>query len=137
MEAIVNTLNQLNNIKNINCGGCGIVALSMYRWLKKNKILPKDFKIFYLYREHSKYLYDLNTSGNCLGANHIVIRCNGKLFDSTGERFFYEYEYCHTVTIKHLIKSLNNIEEWNELFNRNLAINVIENLLNIKLNDVL
>ena len=57
MEAIVNTLNQLNNIKNINCGGCGIVALSMYRWLKKNKILPKDFKIFYLYPSTYNYTY--------------------------------------------------------------------------------
>ena len=45
----------LNDIPSINIGGCGISALSLYRWLKKENEL-KDVKFVYLYDDKNDYL---------------------------------------------------------------------------------
>lgn len=138
MDAISKAIKFLNNISHINSGGCGVAALAMYRFLKKNGLLSKDFKVIFLYSKCYKFLYDANTKGGCYGANHIVFKFNGRLYDSEGlfEIEYTDYVYKHPVSIKKLLIALNS-DSWNSSFNRSREIPKIERKLKISLCDIL
>ena len=54
-EALSEVRNYLNSISYINNGGCGIAALVMFRWMKKNRISTKGVKFHFMER------FDVNT----------------------------------------------------------------------------
>lgn len=138
MNVIGKALKFLNSIPNINSGGCGIAALAMYRYLKKNKLLPKDFKILFLYNNNCKSLYDANRKGGNFGANHIVFWFNGNLYDTDGlfEIEYTDYKYILPASIKKLLAALNDDNGWNPMFKREKQIPKIERRLKINLSDV-
>jgi hypothetical protein len=89
MKDLNEVLKFLNEIPNINAGGCGISALTVYKWLKKNNSLSDDFAIIYLHywddgdaELNSKFLS--GKSEEATACSHAIFRYNGKLYDSDG-----------------------------------------------------
>lgn len=88
----MNTLDEvrefLNDVDYINNGGCGIAALAMFRWLKKNKKARKG-KFVYLYCSDNQEEYVrndkfLNGNGKLVSsASHIALVRGRKFIDST------------------------------------------------------
>jgi hypothetical protein len=142
IERLDDVLDTLSNITFINQGGCGISALSIYRWLGKNELLKGDehFVYFYTtddntYETNEKYLK--NDSDYISSASHIGIYIDGNVYDCNGLIKSNRYTKKHT-NIKEdvLIKSINNIECWNDMFYREKNIPYIEKKLKISLNDI-
>ena len=134
-------LNYLRKIPYINKGGCGIAALSMYRWLKSQNKLKGDEHFVFLYDEYhynfeknEKYIN--NQRKVIVSAHHVGFYYNGKIIDSDGEVDLGYYHYTHkNIDEETLVKSINNIKEWNPTFDRNV-IPIIECILGISLKDI-
>ena len=132
----------LSNIDSINCGGCGLSALVMYRWLKKYDKLQEDTKIIFLDNDEDNYKnnkYRISNKQDWLSApSHIVMFMNGFYYDCENIQHNVElrYDYILEVEEENLLNSLNNLTSWNVAFDRNEAISVIESNLHIDLSDV-
>jgi hypothetical protein len=132
----------LSNIDSINCGGCGLSALVMYRWLKKYKKLPEDTKILFLENDLSSHLNNKecmsNKQGELKAPCHIVIVLRDTYMDCAKIQYniAQRYDYILEVAENYLVACLNNISSWNYMFNRNEAISEIESKLQIDLSDV-
>jgi hypothetical protein len=136
-------LSYLNSIPEINEGGCGIVALTIYRWYVKH-YKKKDIKIYYLYHKDS-INYSVNERKNRpSAATHIIVKINDKYVDTRG--IFNTMEEISTIdniectkfhifNVKFLIKSINNIGVWRDDFNRE-HIKRISEKLQINLADI-
>jgi len=133
-------LSFLNKIPAINNGGCGISALAMYRWLKKNGQLKPDTNFIYLedddsyYEQNMQYLKgeaELPTS-----CYHVLINHDNNKYDSRGIQVSDTYKYKYSVDIDFLIKSINNRLKWYYNFNRDNCIPLIEKGLDIDLSDI-
>jgi hypothetical protein len=131
----------LSGIGNINRGGCGISALSMYRWLKKND-KAKVYKFVYAYRSDDKDEY-LNNKNILKGGNgtpksccHCFLKKGNKCFDCVESINIENYKWIQIIEEEEFIKnSINNVSCWNSLFNRE-NIKIIEEKLNIDLSDI-
>ena len=128
----------LNSIPNINAGGCGISALSIYRWLKKNNKLD-DTKFIYLYREKYRYLNNSSIlkkkNGKPQAPSHIALLYDGQFIDSSGE-IKLTYGWVQIIDEEEFLKeTLNNLNDWNNMFDRN-NIPKIEGYLGIDLSDI-
>ena len=131
----------LSGINNINSGGCGIAALAMIRWIRKN--LNKEItNIYFIHTFLNPYVeenrrYINERKGVICAPSHVYISFGGKIFDV----FEYElkkYMY-NTMQFKSeeiLINSINNIGTWNRFFDRKESIPVIEAYLDISLSDI-
>jgi hypothetical protein len=135
----------LNDIDSIGCGGCGISALVMYRWLKKHKQLPEGTKIFFL--EHDEDNHNNNKRFISSGGNndsalkapcHVVMLYDGNYIDCTSVQFNItsRYDYILEIEEKYLVACLNNINSWNKMFERNKSLRKIEDNLNVNLSDI-
>lgn len=132
----------LTSIPEIDCGGCGISALSMYKWLENNNQLKSDTKIVFLHYpqwmlECCKNMQiekgELNEEPH--GANHVGMYHDGKYFDCRFDFTQDCYDLIHeTNNIDFVKRSLNNISEWNGSFNRSKYVPEIENTLMVELN---
>lgn len=132
----------LSVIPYINYGGCGVSALAMYRWLKKNNQL-KHTKFVYLYCKNSEDTYIKNQQvlkdelNNPLAPSHIVLLHNDKEID-------VEFESTTVYYFKHIVeeerfvvKTVNTLESWNPDFNRKVYVRLIEKKLGIDLSDII
>lgn len=145
----MNTLDEvrrfLNRIDEVNCGGCGIAALAIYRWLKKRNLLKGDEKFVFMYvyeddvfsgnEKFFKGEYDeLNAP------SHIVLKIGDRLVDSTNrsnEMLEDRYNKKHLgISEEILLKTINH-NSWNDSFYREENVPVIEKVLDINLNDVI
>ena len=72
----------LSRIPNINCGGCGISALSMYRWLEKNENKKSNLVICYNNSEkYEKTIENLGKDNDKLFApSHCGIKYKSLIF---------------------------------------------------------
>jgi len=137
-----NARKTLNKIPHINCGGCGISALALARWIKKNQPENKA-KIIFMYSEDKVNLYNRNEAKLLIGnteelfaPNHACIFYNNLYIDSNC--FFKRSDFKFFQEIKSeqlLLDAINNIGTWNEDFKRE-NITKIEILLDINLSDV-
>jgi hypothetical protein len=133
----------LSNIDSINCGGCGLSALVMYRWLKKYDKLTEDIKILFLDNDEYNYKNNKECMSNKQGIlkapSHIVMLYDTFHIDCSGNQYnvAQRYDYILEVAEDYLVNSLNNVTSWNISFDRNEAISVIENNLHIDLSDVI
>ena len=131
----------LSKIPDINRGGCGIAALAMYRYLGK-----KNLEILFLYRNFKDEDYEnnqrvINGDTSCIPSAplHVVLRKNGKFFDSTGDLddnyVNFAYLFQHTCTEKFLTDAIKKADNWRSIFNRE-HIKEIEQKLKVDLSDV-
>ena len=132
----------LSNIDYINSGGCGLSALVMYRWLKKYDKLTEDIKIIFLDNDEYNYKNNkecmTNKQGTLKAPSHIVMLVDSFHIDCAGVQYnvAQRYDYILEVEEDYLVNSLNNLSTWNNMFDRNEAISVIENDLHIDLSDI-
>lgn len=125
--------NLLNEIPYINAGGCGISALAMYMYSKKN--FNKIPKIIFTYRE----IYHLNINDKFLSSDsnstippsHALLKYEDKYFDSNKIINKPTRSFEHEVTIDLLIESLKYRDRWNNMFDWK-HLKAIEKKLNIK-----
>jgi hypothetical protein len=133
----------LSNIDSINCGGCGLSALVMYRWLKKYDKLTEDIKILFLDNDEYNYKNNKecmsNKQGTLKAPSHIVMLYDSFHIDCSGVQYnvAQRYDYILEVAEDYLVNSLNNVTSWNISFDRDEAISVIENNLHIDLSDIM
>jgi len=131
----------LGNIKYINAGGCGIAALAMYRWLKKNNQSKNTSFMFLdnewmMFQNNKKCLETNNgTPGSC---GHVVLLHGNKFIDCYGnyynvEKFSYRLRI---LSEDFLVNAINNISTWNTDFNRKKEISKISKHLHIDLSDI-
>ena len=146
METLLDVKEFLNDVDNINCGGCGVAALSMYRWMEKNNMLKGNESFTFLYVcGEGDFFYDNNEKyfqgkkPQIIAPAHVVLNIDGEYIDTTSrsmERFQYRYPRKHeNVTEEELLKSLND-PHWNESFERDCEVPFIADGLGIDLSDV-
>lgn len=125
----------LNSVPCINQGGCGVSALAMMLWMKKNApALAKKTRIFFGYYCES----DLNTNANVRkhkngrpeSPAHCWLNIDGKNEDSTG-KIVSGLPYTHPVSITFLKDTIKRAS-WNSSFDR-CEIPHIESTLGVKL----
>jgi hypothetical protein len=127
----------LGRIKYIHCGGCGVSALAMYRWLKKNKKL-KSTHIVYLYQSKSLFNKNAdcikNNKGELVAPAHVCLLHDGQFIDAKGIVNLNDWgEYIQIIDVERLVvKNIQN-DCWNTLFDRYYYIPKIEERLKIKL----
>ena len=144
-KATPSTLKQvqkfLSKIPDINEGGCGISALSIYRWLKKNEKEDNN-KFIFLYRgcDEKEYLNNRkalrDNKQRAVAPLHCCILYEGKFIDCDGGIDIGKYNWVQIIDEEEFIKkAINNIGTWNDCFNRK-HIGKIEKKLNIDLSDI-
>jgi hypothetical protein len=143
-------LEKLDEIQSINCGGCGVAALAIYRWLEKR---GEKSEIVFAY----DYKEDLMHNNQCRAQNgnlkapcHVLVFCQGVYIDSRGGRDYPSWddkslEWKHTATEEELLNSLNKPKEehaieshfgWNPMFKRS-NVPEIASIMGVALNDVI
>ena len=132
----------LDKIPNINRGGCGISAISMYRWLKKNKGIKSKFIFLYGDDFVGRFISELNyicvQEGNLKdmdGPYHIMLLVDNKIIDSSGEDISYELVQDLNIDEEIMITLLEN-NKINPEFNWKKWLPIIEFELEIQLNDL-
>jgi hypothetical protein len=145
VNTVEEMLTYLTTIENINYGGCGIAAISMYRWLLKNDSVDNSENLYfaYLYKRADKDRYLSNkkaikTKGkkNIRVPNHIAICYNNTYIDCMGTINLKHYEWIQNIyDVDFVLKTINDSDEWNIRFNRQI-VSKIENTLDIDLSDI-
>jgi len=127
----------LSEIPNINHGGCGISALSMYRWLEKNKNERPNFILCYDSSEqYKKTVENLGKDNDKLFApNHCVIKYQNRLLDCIQHFPIGLYAHHLTTNEKGMIELINFGDFWSREFERENA-RIISQRLRIDLSDV-
>lgn len=131
----------LSTIPAADSGGCGILALAIYR-----AGILKDPSLVFLYGT----LYDKEETTR-LECNlallengeipyppcHVVAESDGEWYDHSGKvgERFCDYA-SHTVTEDELVRCINEIGSWNQSFDRKAQIHVIEKILGVELKDI-
>lgn len=133
----------LDGIECMNDGGCGIAVLSMHRWLVKNTVenFEHDFLSCYTSGGIDRYIRNqdclVDKKGDLIAPNHMAYCYGGRTWDSSGELRVEDYRF--TLKIgdeRNLVKMINNVNEWNRMFDRKKYVPMIESQLNIDLSDV-
>lgn len=141
-------LASLDSIPYLNWGGCGVAALAIYRWCKKNGVEVSDRPFVFLWREddewevqHNDELLENGELDRVEAPAHVAIELFDGLYDSEGCEcsdllrllpLYQEYK----LNEAELLAVVNNIGEWNSTFSRSKNIGKIELALSIDLSDV-
>jgi hypothetical protein len=135
----------LSHVTYIHNGGCAIAALAIARWVKKSPMIAST--IFVMgensvtdFRTNSEALINSdNQPTSCAHVGIIVYdyeKGTQRVFDSKGLFDMTEYSFLTTFADqKHLIKSINRVDHWNETFNRQHVPQIAERL-GIDLSDI-
>jgi len=126
----------LSNIPNINFGGCGISALSMYRWLKKDgREVPK---IILLYSNYNNYITNkkgIRKESIALKAPlHCAIKYKNKIVDSS-RNILEDNFFKQIVEEGETLRLINESDDWAPYFERKYVPRIGEKL-GIDLSDV-
>jgi hypothetical protein len=127
----------LSNLPNINSGGCGISALSMYRWLEKNKNKKPNLVICYCDSEkYEKTIENLGKDNDKLFApSHCGIRYKHNFLDARGKIFIPIYNHHYLIDEKEMLELINFGDLWSEEFKRGNTQDISKRL-GIDLSDV-
>lgn len=135
----------LSSIYSIHGGGCGVSALAMYKWLKKNDQLNYDFKFVICYDpdvdDDDRYLNNMKVlrtkEGNAMATSHLGIINGGYPMDSWGQIHLTRYGLIQFVNVEwFMINMINNKGSWNPSFDRKTNIPRIEQALGIDLSEI-
>lgn len=139
MKDLRRKLIQLDNLKPNN-GGCGIIALALYRYLRKDCSL---FLVDYYNSHTMKEIKDNNASNKPFKVPlHMSLFIENNIIDTYGIKHIDDYHNRNVDFVivpfneRSLLETINN-KGWNRRFNREEKIPIIEKTLNVKLNDVL
>jgi hypothetical protein len=132
----------LSNVPYIHDGGCGVAALSMYRWLEKNGMIKPKIILWYDYPQ--RYYFNkkaLKKSGKkfrekVIAPNHCGISYKEKIIDCKREGLEEIDEIRQITNEKGLLIIINKAITWNPDFRRT-RIPEIGEKLGIDLSDVL
>lgn len=129
----------LNSIDNINVGGCGISALSIYRWLREHGKMTELPKFVFIYNRETGYLNNSlvlkNNEGKPVAPTHCGLLDRGKFIDSEGQCHIGEYSWVQIIDEEEFIKRSIKEGKWNTSFDRD-NIKKIEKKLEIDLSDI-
>ena len=136
LETLTDVTKYLDSIPDINSGGCGVAALAIYRWLKKQ---GKKSQIVFGYggwncgfsRNESLKNGTNETPSAC---SHAVVLYNGNYYDSNGESIDPPYSQNHSLPIWVVVKTLNT-RDWNSEFDRRYIRQIAKDL-NVNLSDI-
>lgn len=145
VKTIADVQHQLRQIPAINSGGCGIAALAISRWLRKSPLHATSM-IMYGHHDFGTYKQNneamINRENKPGSASHIgvliydhtndkqmAIDCNGTFDIST-------YSYANICDEAFLLKSINEVGEWNYAFSRIPNVKALADALDIDLSDV-
>lgn len=137
----------INQVPNINQGGCGIAALAMARWIKKNN--PNWMTYLFVMGHNDVGSFKLNaqvvanaTELEPTSASHIGLivydhmHDTQKIVDCNSVYNMLAYDYVNTFhDEKVLLKAINRIDHWNDAFNRK-HVATIAQVLDIDLSDI-
>lgn len=124
----------LQTIHALNCGGCGIVAVALKRWV--NREFPeKETQIVYLLNDwdikHNKSNLVNNNAGSCM---HVMLVIDGKYYDSETNgvdfhdtNYYFKTEEVLEVTEDVALKSAQDYSIWNRWFDREYGVPAIAN----------
>jgi hypothetical protein len=135
----------LSRIYSIHGGGCGVAALAMYKWLKKNNQLTYDFKFVICYDpdydDDNRYLNNMKVlrtkEGKAMATSHMGIINGGVPIDSWGSIQLTRYGLIQFVAFEWFMTNMiNNKGSWNSEFNRDESIPLIEKTLDIDLSEI-
>lgn len=138
IEDFRDVCNFLNWIPGINHGGCGIAALSQYRWLKQNR--REEPPIILFYSNEKRYLSNLKylkkgKKRHLKVPNHCVIGYPFEDFNKILQRWSYEFSWNQITNEKGILNLLNEGENWGHHFDRKYIPEIGEKL-NIDLSDI-
>jgi hypothetical protein len=132
----------LNSISGIGNGGCALSALAMYRWLKKNNKLTPETYFYYcylgycdesFYKQNARALENKDRPTGCM---HAILYHKNKYFDCEKLVDISQYKWLQKIVDeKFVVESFNNIDCWNNMFNRD-CISEIQRILDIDLSDI-
>jgi len=122
-------------VKNVNCGGCGIVAEAVYKFLRARGRKPRlvvyledldDKRILKTFIQNNRYDADI--------AVHVVVKYGRYLIDSRGfissREASLDQATCTTpVPLEFLEKWNQNEHGWNSRFKRHVYGQVIRKIL--------
>ena len=128
-----------------NAGGCAIIMIAMYRYLKKNEMLKGNEKFIYLYSSTNDPYFVSNKSaleknaGSPTSCTHAVLEYDGKYWDCDGE-YISPYSVKLEIPVEYeqfIIESLNRDKSvWNYMFDREEGIPSLERIFEVSLNDI-
>ena len=136
--------NYLSCIPAINQGGCGVAALAMYKWLRKQNEIEHRFKFVLCYGGYDEktYLNNIgvlrNGKGTAIACEHIGIFYNGSYIDCDSDLPLYKYGTIQFIDYDEewfMTNVLNNKGSWNYMFDRT-NISKIEKDLKIDLKGI-
>lgn len=128
--------NLLSSIPDINAGGCGIAAYAIAEFFRSKGC---EANIVYLYSSYDFERYFSNgrfmdgQTERATSCTHAVVKvykeCGYELYDSDG-LFNNEckYEYSQEMTDDAVVASINNIDQWNSMFDRDHIQSIEEEL---------
>jgi len=131
----------LSKIPNINDGGCGVSALSLYRWIKDNlEIGNTKFVFLYPKDEEDRYKNNsralINEDDEAEACDHCCLFYKNEFIDCDGVELLDRYEWIQMIDQEDFIKrALENVGDWNSCFDRRQIKN-IEKGLGIDLEDI-
>lgn len=135
-----------HKIKKIDSGGCGVAALSMFRYLKKiNLINYNDSFAFIYYKDsYNDFLINEMILNNKLikmphVPNHVALNIGGVLTDTDGQFFTTCEDVIQNISFERedfVVDTINNLENWSKEFNRS-QLNKISKYFKIDLSDIL
>jgi len=134
-------------VPNINWGGCGIAALAMARWIKKNKEDRMGYLFVMGHNDVESFKLNSEVLANATkleptSASHIGLIVydymteTQKIVDCDSTYNMLAYDYVNTFhDEKVLLKAINRIDRWNTGFERKHVATIAE-VLGIDLSDI-
>lgn len=137
IESFEEVRKYLSSLPNIHFGGCGISALSMYRWLDKNKNKKSNLVLcYYSSEQYKKTVENLGKDNDKLFApNHCGIKYKNRFLDARGNISIALYSYSHLTNEKGMLELINFGDFWSEEFERGNTVEIGKRL-KIDLSDV-
>ena len=137
MNTLTEVRQYLSSIPDINFGGCGIAALSMFRWCKKREIFTQIICLESEEEEAESNLKKL-AKGIAIGLSapsHCGIVYESTVMDCNQEELQEKVEITYLVNEYEMVSLIITGRGWNDSFDRDY-IRDIEDNLSIDLSDI-
>lgn len=123
----------LASLPNINLGGCNYAAITLYDYLTDRGY---EVEILYCYYNIDEgYFHNLNAlnsgQNSFVGADHVVIKVAGKMFDCVTRRKKSDYKCSHKMTRELAVTAISTAM-WNPKFDKYFNLTLLEQKIGYK-----